>query len=116
MAVENITAEGLRAILREMREEAEIIDVRSREEYERVRIKGSRLIPMDELPARMGEIDWKKVVVFVCRSGKRSQLVAAMAAAAGAEVKNLAFGIYECFKDGRGEFLEGSQGGVERSF
>jgi rhodanese-related sulfurtransferase len=116
MPVENISAEDLRTILRERRGDAEIIDVRSREEYELVRVRGSRLIPMDELPGRMGEIDWDKEVVFLCRSGKRSQFIARMAAAAGAEVKNLTFGIYECFKDGKGEFLEGSQGGIERHF
>lgn len=116
MPIEQINAEALRTILRKRGGEAEIIDVRSREEYETVRIRGSKLIPMDELPGRMGEIDWEKEVVFVCRSGKRSQLVAGMAAAGGAEVKNLSFGIYECFKDGRGEFLEGSSGGVERFF
>ena len=31
----------------------------------------------------------------------------AMAASSGAEVKNLRFGIFECFKDGGGEFIEG---------
>jgi len=116
MPIENISAEDLRTILRERRGDTEIIDVRSREEYELVRIGGSRLIPMDELPGRMGEIDWDKEVVFVCRSGKRSQFIAGMAAAAGADVKNLTFGIYDCFKDGKGEFLEGSQGGIERHF
>lgn len=116
MPIENISAEDLRAILRKGGGEVEVIDVRSSAEYDLVRIRGSKLIPMDELPGRMGEIDWKKEVVFVCRSGKRSQFIARMAAAGGADVKNLTFGIFECFKDGRGEFLEGSQGGVERYF
>ena len=115
MAIENIEAEGLRRLLRERPEEIEIIDVRTRGEFEKVHIRGSRLIPMGELPGRMGEIDWKKDVVFVCRSGKRSQLMAKMASAGGAEVKNLLFGIFECLRDGKGEFLHFPEGDVERS-
>jgi rhodanese-related sulfurtransferase len=38
---------------------------------------------MDDLPRRTDEIDWSREVVFVCRSGKRSQLIAGMAAAGG---------------------------------
>lgn len=102
MAVENIQAEDLRNLLRRRPEEVEIIDVRGKEEFEKVRIRGSKLISLEELPQRITEIDWDKEVVFVCRSGRRSQLVAGMAAASGAEVKNLRFGIYECFKDGEG--------------
>ena len=116
MAVEDIRAEELRGMLRENPGGVEIIDVRNRDEYEAVHIRGAKLIPLGELSSRFGEIDWGKKVVFVCRSGKRSQLVAGMAAAAGREVKNLRFGVYECFKDGRGEFLEGSQGAAERYF
>ena len=116
MSIENIVAEDLRRLLREKPEEVEIVDVREQREFDEVRIRGSKLIPMNELPRRLGEIDWSKEVVFVCRSGKRSQLMAGVAAAAGGEVKNLRYGIFECFRDGRGEFLEGSRGGRERYF
>lgn len=108
MAIEEIGAEDLRRLLRERPDELELIDVREEKEFEIVRIKGSKLIPMNDLPRRVDEIDWSREVVFVCRSGKRSQLIAGMAAAGGADVKNLSFGIFECFKDGKGEFLEGS--------
>jgi rhodanese-related sulfurtransferase len=106
MAVKNIRAEDLRELLRQGPDRIEIIDVRGKEEFEEVRIRGSKLIPLDDLPRRVAEIDWDKEVVFVCRSGRRSRLVAAMAAASGAEVKNLRFGILECFQDGGGEFVE----------
>jgi rhodanese-related sulfurtransferase len=108
MAVNNIRAEDLRELLRRRPDEVEIIDVRGEEEFEQVRIKGSKLIPLDDLPRRITEIDWSKEVVFVCRSGRRSQLVAGMASASGAEVKNLRFGIFECLQEGGGEFIEGS--------
>lgn len=116
MAIEEIGAEELRSLLRERPEELEIIDVREEKEFNIVRIKGSKLIPMNDLPRRVAEIDWNREVVFVCRSGKRSQLIAGMASAGGADVKNLSFGIFECFKDGKGEFLEGSKGEAEKYF
>lgn len=116
MPVEDLGAEDLRGLLRERPEEVEIIDVREPKEFDIVRIRGSKLIPMKELPGRLREIDWGKQVVFVCRSGKRSQLIAQMASAAGAEVKNLRYGIFECFRTGTGEFLEGSKGEAERYF
>jgi len=116
MAVKDIRADELRKMLREEPEQIEIVDVRSRTEYEQVHIRGSRLIPVEELHRRFGEIDWVKNVVFVCRSGRRSQLMAGMASAAGMEVRNLRFGIFECFREGKGEFLEGSLGGRERYF
>ena len=116
MAIEEIRADDLRRLLRERREDLEIIDVRGEKEFEIVRIRGSKLIPMNELPRRADEIDWSREVVFVCRSGKRSQLIAGMASAGGADVRNLSFGIFECIKDGKGEFLEGSKGEAERYF
>lgn len=50
-----------------------VIDVREPDEYsgELGRIAGSRLIPLDELPARVAEVP-PGPVVAVCRSGKRS--------------------------------------------
>ena len=113
MPTEDIGADEMRTLLRSRPERLEIIDVRTREEYVKLRIKGSRLIPAAELPARLDEVDWEKEVVFVCRSGKRSLFAAEMISAAGAKVKNLKFGIFECTKGGTGEFLEGSDVGTE---
>jgi rhodanese-related sulfurtransferase len=107
MAIENIAAEDLRDLLRERPEEIEIIDVRSREEYDALHIKGSKLIPMDELPQRAHEIEWRKEVIFVCRSGRRSRVTAELASATGVPVKNLRLGILECLNGGERVFLEG---------
>ena len=110
MGVENIGAEDLRRLLRERPEDIEVIDVRDPHEYERAHIKGSKLIPVKEIPRRVGEINWDKEVVFVCRSGRRSRLTAELAAAAGVPVKNLQFGILECMKRGEPVFLESGTG------
>jgi sulfur-carrier protein adenylyltransferase/sulfurtransferase len=51
---------------------AVLIDVRERSEYDQVRIPGSILIPLAELPARMSEIPADQDVYVHCRMGGRS--------------------------------------------
>jgi rhodanese-related sulfurtransferase len=106
MSVQDIQAQDLRAMLKNNRNKVEVIDVREDYEYEEMHIKGSKLIPMGELMQRMDEIDWTKEVVFICRSGARSKMMANMMSAGGKELKNLQYGIFECQEDGKGEFLE----------
>lgn len=105
MAIKDIQAQDLRELIRTKGENLEIIDVRQPEEYDIIHIRGSKLIPMNELQGRLSEIDWGKEVVFVCRSGSRSKLMASIVAQ-GRDVDNLRYGIYECFADGQGENLE----------
>ena len=106
MAVIDINAQELRELINNKKEKLEIIDVREKDEYGIIHIKGSRLIPMGEIQDRLKEIDWNKEVVFICRSGSRSKISAYMvASAAGKDIKNLRYGIYECYSD-KGEYLE----------
>jgi rhodanese-related sulfurtransferase len=49
-----------------------ILDVRQPEEWEQGHIPGSTLIPLGELPGRLGEVPQDKEIVVVCRSGNRS--------------------------------------------
>lgn len=55
-----------------------LIDVRTQEEWDEGHIEGAVLIPIDELPDRMGEIegaaggDKTKPIVVYCRSGGRA--------------------------------------------
>lgn len=50
-----------------------ILDVRTPGEYKKDgHIKGSTLIPLQELPGRMNELPGDKEIVVVCRSGGRS--------------------------------------------
>ncbi|MGA7987201.1 MAG: rhodanese-like domain-containing protein [Candidatus Dormiibacterota bacterium] len=51
---------------------AVLVDVRERSEYAEARIPGSVLIPLAELPSRMGEIPADKDVYVHCRMGGRS--------------------------------------------
>jgi rhodanese-related sulfurtransferase len=43
---------------------ADIIDVRTRPEFDRLHIKGARSIPLRDIPGRAGEIPKNRLVVF----------------------------------------------------
>ncbi len=49
-----------------------LLDVREPNEYEIARIVGAKLIPLGELPARLGEIEKEREIVIHCHSGVRS--------------------------------------------
>ena len=117
MPVTDIRAEDLRELIKNKKDQLEIIDVREPDEFAIIHIKGSKMIPMNELQARISEIDWNKEVVFICRSGNRSKLMAMVVAAGeGKDIKNLEYGIYECFTSGKGENLEVDENMIGRYF
>jgi adenylyltransferase/sulfurtransferase len=70
-----------------------ILDVREPYEYQIANIGGT-LIPQNEVPRRLAEIDRNREIVVQCRSGGRSQHIAEFLAQQGyPNVKNLAGGI-----------------------
>ncbi len=74
-------------------EDIMILDVREPYEYQIANIGGT-LIPQNEVPRRLAEIDRNREIVVQCRSGARSQRIAEFLAAQGyPNVKNLAGGI-----------------------
>lgn len=95
MAVQNINGQELKKMLQENPTELEIVDVREPDEFDLIKIKGSKLIPLNEIGMHLGEIDWNKKVVLVCRSGSRSGYVAQILAQNGKDVTNLQHGIFE---------------------
>jgi len=107
MPINNISAEELRELITNNKDDLEIIDVREPEEYALSRIRGSRLIPSGEVLNRVSEIDWSKDVIFVCRSGARSIAVAEAMSANGKKVNNLETGMMGFSEDeANAEFLE----------
>jgi rhodanese-related sulfurtransferase len=52
-----------------------ILDVREPWEHELCTIPGARLIPMDQLERRLGELDPEREVVVYCHHGLRSAAV-----------------------------------------
>jgi adenylyltransferase/sulfurtransferase len=71
-----------------------LIDVREPREYEIGRIEGARLMPLRELPRRLGELDGHAEIVTHCHHGVRSLKALEILKAAGfARVRSLKGGI-----------------------
>ena len=80
-------------VRRDRGEDLFVLDVREPYEYQIANIGGT-LIPQNEVPLRLAEIDRNREIVVECRSGGRSQRIAEFLAQQGyANVKNLAGGI-----------------------
>jgi rhodanese-related sulfurtransferase len=69
--------------------EVDVLDVREPEEWDMGHIEGATWIPMSHLQARWREIDTSRKLVVVCRSGSRSNYVAAMLRQVGIDAANL---------------------------
>ncbi len=77
MDFENISPETFRQYQKDHGErEYLLVDVRQPEEYIQEHIPGSKLMPLDELEAVLGELPAEKDIFFYCRSGARSQAAA----------------------------------------
>jgi rhodanese-related sulfurtransferase len=70
-------------------DQVQLVDVRDREEWRAGRVPGARWIRMDELSARLGELDPDRPVVTVCRSGSRSGRMAEFLTGRGFRADNL---------------------------
>jgi len=53
-----------------------LLDVREEHEYNHARIENSVLIPLNQVPNRLQEIDFNKDVVVICHHGIRSMQAA----------------------------------------
>jgi adenylyltransferase/sulfurtransferase len=74
-------------------EDVQLIDVREPYEYQIAQI-GGKLIPQNDVPQRLAEIDREREVVVHCRSGARSQRIAEFLKQSGyPRVSNVAGGI-----------------------
>lgn len=80
-----------------------ILDVRTPEEYLQIHIEGTTLIPIQQLQARIGELESKKHEnVFVyCATGNRSTVAARILADRGFKrIYNLRYGVYDWARKG----------------
>ncbi len=74
-------------------EEVFVLDVREPKEFAAAQI-GGHLIPLNDLPQRIGELDRSRTIVVHCKLGGRSQKAAEFLAQAGFQkLHNLAGGI-----------------------
>ncbi len=77
------------------RQDALVVDVREQAEYAQSHILNSRLLPLSQLEARMGDIEKfkDKPVIVYCASGSRSSSAAAILRKSGfSNVANLSGG------------------------
>jgi rhodanese-related sulfurtransferase len=70
-----------------------ILDVREAWEHELCALPGARLIPLDELGARAGELDPAREVVVYCHHGQRSAAAVQWLRRQGIPAVNLEGGI-----------------------
>lgn len=87
--------------LQRQSKEVFLLDVRTLEEYGQFRLEGARLIPIDQLARRLGEIPRNRPILIYCAVGSRSSQVANYLVRQGyAEVYNLSGGIYAWAQQG----------------
>lgn len=80
-----------------------ILDVRTPEEYQQVSIEGSHLIPIQELQARIGELESRKHedIFIYCATGNRSTVASRILADQGFKrIYNLRYGVYDWARRG----------------
>ncbi|GAM09710.1 hypothetical protein OR1_01990 [Geobacter sp. OR-1] len=78
-----------------------LLDVRTHEEYRQARLKGSILIPINEIERRLNEVPKNRPILVYCAVGSRSNLVAGFLAGKGyAEVYNMQDGIMGWYRNG----------------
>jgi adenylyltransferase/sulfurtransferase len=98
-AVAEISALELKALI-DRGHRTMVLDVRNPEEIVICRIDGSTVIPLPELPARVGELDPALPMVVHCKSGARSAKAIAFLQGAGfSRLQNLKGGILAWIKD-----------------
>jgi phage shock protein E len=66
-----------------------VLDVRTPEEFAAGHVPGAVLIPYDELPARLDELDRSRWVLVYCRSGRRSGIAEQTLVDAGFDVRQI---------------------------
>lgn len=54
-------------------EQLQLIDVREAEEVAEGMIEGAKHIPLGQIPGRLEEIERTSEIIFICRSGYRSE-------------------------------------------
>ncbi len=92
-AVTQITPAGLKALM-DAASPYCLVDVREPWEVALARIAGSVAIPLNEIPARLQELDARARIIVMCKLGGRSQRAAEFMAANGFDqVSNLQGGI-----------------------
>lgn len=76
MAIQQISPNSLQQQLRDNPHAYFLLDVREPHEYQLANIDNSVLIPMNQVPERLDELDKSQQIVVICHHGVRSEHVA----------------------------------------
>lgn len=77
-----------------------LLDVREPAEFRESHIAGSQLLPLDQLPFRLGELPRDRPIIAICRSGNRSGVATTLLRRAGFDASNLRGGLLAWNKQG----------------
>jgi len=80
---------------------AEVVDVRTQDEWDSGHVPGIRHIPLDELDGRMGELPKDTRLYVICAAGGRSMKAANALNSAGFDAVNVAGGTMKWIEEGR---------------
>jgi rhodanese-related sulfurtransferase len=80
---------------------AEVLDVRTDDEWTSGHLPGSRHIPLDQLNARWEELPKDQRIYVICAVGGRSARAAAALVGAGLDAVNVAGGTKQWIEEGR---------------
>ena len=80
---------------------ATVVDVREPSEYVAGHVPEALLVPMGQLPSRLGELDPARPVYVVCATGNRSLAMARLLRSAGYEGYSVAGGTAAWARSGR---------------
>ncbi|WP_428354383.1 rhodanese-like domain-containing protein [Methyloprofundus sp.] len=76
MAITQVSPKNLQQQLQEDPQAYFLLDVREPFEYQIASLEDSVLIPMNQIPARLDELDKEQAIVVICHHGMRSENVA----------------------------------------
>ncbi len=82
---------------------AQLVDIRFREEYEAWHLEGSINIPLNELPARLNELDKNKLIITACPHNDRANMGRMFLQLKGYDVKYLSDGLLTAIEQLRGD-------------
>ena len=94
MPVTQISASALKTRIQNEPQQLLLLDVREPNEFEYASIENSVLIPLNQLPKRLTELNPQQDIVVICHHGMRSQQACLYLANSGFEkLSNLTGGI-----------------------
>lgn len=70
-----------------------VLDVRQPDEWDEAHLDGALLVPLGQLPERLGEVPREGTVHVICRSGSRSGRATQFLRAHGVDAVNVAGGM-----------------------